>query len=171
MAHYCCAIWSLALYLITYKALRYVGRPMVCGVVYSRYLVDKHTWLQWQGIGFDGSAGLFPCEVPKDLSHLPVELTQHLLLILVGAVPVHDESISFLLLSSIRAWRTTWPVLAPSPETITEILPFIVLFPSMQVPLICHIASLSPFLKVSCLFAKQEDSLVFLSGHRHCKTR
>jgi len=45
----------------------------------------------------------FPCEFPKDLSQLPAELTQHLLLIPVRAVPVQDESISFLLLSSIQA--------------------------------------------------------------------
>lgn len=170
MAHHCCGIWSLALYFISYKALRYFGRPVVCGVVYSRYSVDKHTWLQWQGTGFHGSAGLFPSEVPKDLSHLPAELMQHLLLIPGGAIPAQDESIPFLLLSSIQAWRATWPMLAPSPETITEILHFTVLFPSMQVPLISHIASLLPFLKVSRLFAKQEDSGL-LSGHGHCKTR
>ena len=72
MAHYCCGIWSLALYLISYNALRYVGRPVACSVVYSRYSGDKHIWLQWQGISFDGSADLFWSGVPMWVPQGPV---------------------------------------------------------------------------------------------------
>lgn len=44
----------------------------------------------------------FPCEVPKDLSQLPVELMQHLPLIPVGTILVQDKSLSFILLYSIK---------------------------------------------------------------------
>lgn len=80
----CCAIWSLALYLISCEAQRCVGGPVVWGVVYSTHSAEKHTQLQQEGTGFGGQTGLFPKELPKDLSHLPLELMQHLWLI-----PVH----------------------------------------------------------------------------------
>lgn len=113
----------------------------------------------------------FPCDVPRDLSQLPAELMQRLPLIPAGVIPDWDGSTSFLLLSAIQAQRATGPILAPFQEKITQILHFIVLFPSIRVSLIWHIACLLPFLKLSCLFAKQEDLLVLLSGHRQCKTR
>lgn len=129
-----------------------------------------HTWLQWQGIDFDGSAGLFPCNVPKDLSYLPAELIQHLLLIPEGGIPVQDQSLSpsAFLCSSMESYMTN---VISFPRNNNGNPLFYCTFPlNASSTNMSHSFSLA-FLKVSCFFAKQENSLVLLSSQRHLKNK
>lgn len=41
-----------------------MGQPVVPGIVHSRCYVFNHAWLQQQGVGFAGSAGLFWPGIP-----------------------------------------------------------------------------------------------------------